>query len=189
MLDIYPLPNNLPPAKYIELKNNSAFDVWLTNWKLITPLGRVYILPETNIPKNGYLLLTTSGYSNDFTQACLDIMTADQITEGIYKLQTTENKIIDALRIETSYITEEEKSTGGWSIERKNPGFLCSCKSLWDVTVNPNGGTPGMENSLLTNSTDFSTPVINRVILLNSKQFYVRFSQIMFDSNTYLIPG
>ncbi len=187
MLDVYPLPNSLPPAKYIELKNNSGFDIWLTNWKVTTPLGRVYVLPEISIPENGYLLLTTSGYSDDFPQPCLDIMATDQITEGLYKLQTAENKIIDAVRIETSYITEEGKSSGGWSIERKNPRFLCSSDSLWDVTMNPGGGTPGAENSLITNSTDFPVPEINGVNLANSKQFYVTFSQVMFDS-TLLNP-
>ena len=47
-----------------------------------------------------------------------------------------------------------------WSIERKRLSHQCSDKTNWSASINSLGGTPGLENSIVTTVTDISAPIV-----------------------------
>ena len=66
---------------------------------------------------------------------------------------------------------DENKQTGGYSLELINLNDPCSDMSNWSASNSETGGTPGTENSIYDNNADEDAPYITRDSYTASKFF------------------
>ncbi len=184
MIDVSPAPQGLPQNKYIELFNTSQYPIWLTNWQLSLPSGKIFTFPEICLKPQNYLIIT-SDEAEINTDNELRNLSESYISYGLYTLKTNKNKVIDAIDIDGQYYNNTEKSNGGWSIEKINPYVFCQSPENWAASENLKGGTPGLKNSLFSNNNDITPPQIKDIKIINAKQFSVSFTQIMLDSSVF----
>lgn len=57
-----------------------------------------------------------------------------------------------------------EKDDGGYALEMIDTNYPCKGKENWTASVDPSGGSPGKENSVLTDLFDLSAPEIEKTI-------------------------
>jgi hypothetical protein len=145
-------PVMLPEYEYIELFNRSEYRVGLEGWNLEVA-GKTYEIGPVYIEPYAFLLLMEndalpdfqfSGPSTGFPSFSVSNESAE-IT-----LLNREEKVICHTSFNVRKYSDAEKSNGGWSLEQTDPWYPCLDEKSWRASVDPIGGTPGKENSILT---------------------------------------
>lgn len=143
-------PVNLPNAEYIEIYNRSEKILDLAD--LILARGTTtYSIPKHFILPGEYFMLCRIAEADMFTNVENKIgMTAfPAITNGgdeLFLLNSNGDCVHHA-SFKLSDYGSSAKSDGGWSLELKyfdNPCY----STYWTASVNNNGGTPGVPNSV-----------------------------------------
>jgi hypothetical protein len=173
----------LPELEFIEIYNKSNKYIDLSGWKLgdqsgdgtissgfINP-GQYKVLCATaNIPSFPGSIGVTSfpSYNNSNDEVVLK----DNIGMLIDKVSYTDDWYQDPI-----------KQNGGYTLELINPNDPCSDASNWIASNNPNGGTPGTQNSVYNSTPDTQIPHITSLIALNPNYLEVHFSEGMDSSS------
>jgi len=138
----------LPEAEYIELYNNSDQDVVMDGWKLFVGKKK-YTIP-TNTLKSGEYLVLTKDVSLFPDINVLQVKITSLSNSGTtLRIETATGEMINSIAYSSKMFDDVAKDDGGWSLELINPNNNCIKKENWTGSVNPNGGTPGKENSIL----------------------------------------
>ncbi len=143
-------PINLPDAEYIEIHNRSNKILNLKDLVLLRG-STTYPIPEHFILPGEYYMLCRIAELDLFlsVENKIGMNTFPAITNGGDELFLL-NSNGDCVYRTTFSISDygsSAKSDGGWSLELKYPESPCFSSS-WSASVNNNGGTPGMPNSL-----------------------------------------
>ncbi|MFW6019793.1 MAG: lamin tail domain-containing protein, partial [Bacteroidales bacterium] len=171
----------LPEAEYIELYNQSAYPVNLNNWTLQIGTTKKS-LSSITIKPDSFLILCDDDdrqlfepYGNvmDFTSMQLTNSGATLI------LKNNKEQIIHLVDYKDNWYKDDQKEDGGWSLEQLDPSNACGGITNWMASDNINGGTPGTVNSVNTPNPDIQPPQIESVIIEDSTQLVVTFSEIM----------
>jgi hypothetical protein len=85
--------------------------------------------------------------------------------------------IIDQIDYKTTWYQDAVKSAGGWSLERINPDLPCSSAQNWSAGKDVRGGSPGIQNSIFSNSPDVTAPLVTQVLVEGNQQLRVQFSE------------
>jgi hypothetical protein len=176
-----PLPTiGLPNSEWVELynkTNNKTFD--LKNFQIINGASTT-VLPSFLLKPQKFVVVFTKKSGVDFGAGVDTIQVAKLVTLSnpgdTFYLKSAENVVLDAAAYDLSFYQNSNKDDGGWSLERINPSAPCKTEG-WVASENLRGGTPGLKNSVLRDSTDKSPLEIERYFLKNDKTLVVKFSK------------
>ena len=93
------------------------------------------------------------------------------------------NTILDVIHYNLSWYQDEEKASGGWTLERVNPNHPCSNAANWAASIHATGGTPGKQNSLFDTLPDIDPPLILSVLPIATNQLAILFNETMDSSS------
>jgi hypothetical protein len=181
MCDVNPAPEALPIYEYVEIYNNSDFDINLSNWTLKIGTASDKLFPAIVIPAGDYAIICKAGAESAFEPYGLPIpilVESDLTTTGKRLLIKNETgTIIEDITYSIDWYDDPEKDDGGWSMERIDPLNFCGEDENWTVTADYTGGTPGRINSVYASNPDVSAPFVKDLEYISSKQIRVHFSE------------
>ena len=178
MVDPSP-PVLLPEWEYIELYNTTDYDISLAQWTL--EIGtKLKTLPDSVIPSHSYMLIGSDKATNDMSKYGSFIgLSSFSLTNSGQRLILKDDKgqLMHALKYDISWYNDKNKEDGGWSIEQIDPANPCGCATNWKASDDYRGGSPGAKNSVATTNTDQSIPTLERVIIIDSMNLKLLFSE------------
>ncbi len=177
---IDPVPSvGLPEYEYLELYNTTSWPIDLDGWKLIIGSSEKDFIHKS-IKPNGYLILAKEtsfpefySYGDFYGFSSFSLTNSGQDIELI----SDHGIVISEISYSIEWYHDSEKEDGGWSVEQKNPENSCSGSHNWAASVNPDGGTPGFENSVLNYSV--LLPEVSKIIIADSNSFIITYNQNM----------
>jgi hypothetical protein len=187
MVDNNPAPNVLPAAKYIEIYNRSAYNIYLSGWTIQIGDNAPVTIPNFGLNKNSYIILCSSSQIANFKSFgnTIGILTESQLTTTgkPVLLRDQSNKMIDYVNYSNLWYGNTEKDDGGWSLERIDPNNFCGEQQNWAASKDFKGGTPGASNSINNSNTDNSKPLLLDVKVLSSYKISLNFSKNITEEN------
>lgn len=173
----------LPEAEFLEIYNRStkAFD--LGGWKIIDA-STEKTLPSKIIFPDDYVVLVNSssaslfeGYKNVVPVPGFPTLTN---TGEWLVLKDNSGLLIDSVRYDDDWYGDEDKKTGGYSLERISPESVCIEEERnWTTSQHISGGTPGSKNSVFSLQPDSLGPTVISVQVLSTSQVKVLFSEAL----------
>jgi hypothetical protein len=166
--EIFADPNpqiGLPDAEYIEIYNRSKNPIDLSGWKL-SDASSTSIFPTQIILPNEYSIATSSASVSRFTSFGKTIGLANFPTlnndSDVLTLKTA--LVIDSVNYNLTWYKDEDKQSGGWSLELIDPENTCGESNNWAASIDSKGGTPGKQNSVFANKPDLTGPKLMAVV-------------------------
>ena len=172
-------PVDLPEYEYVELYNNSPFAVNLRGWS-ITAGSTTKTIPAFLLLPDAYLVLTHESAVEEFEETTMGIFTSTSTLANsgtTITLATEDNEKIDAVSYSNTWYKDDTKSSGGWSLERIDPGNTCLEEENWVATSDISGGTPGRENAVKADLTDTEAPSLVYWNFENDSSLILKFSE------------
>jgi hypothetical protein len=170
----------LPNAEFVELHNPTNNYYNLNNWQFVNS-STAKTLPSYILAPGSYVILCsnsdTAAYNMFGNTIGISSFTALSNAGDSLTLLDNTGKIIDIVVYSDSWYNDAIKAQGGWSLERINPTLPCSNLNNWTASTNPNGGTPGQQNSVYSTNPDTSAPFITSIDINNVFQLTVYFSE------------
>lgn len=171
----------LKDAEFVELYNrsNKIFD--LSGWKLGDASSDGTIGSYVLAP-NSYVILTSNSNIDSFSVANVvgvsSFPSLNNSGDNIV-LRSDIFLTIDSLSYTDDWYRDDNKTSGGWTIELINVDDPCSSDDNWTASNDANGGTPGMQNSVYDNTPDTEVPTIVSCAALDEFFVEVYFSEGM----------
>lgn len=170
---------DLPESEYLEIINTTNKAIYMTDWSL-SDRNTVSSLPNMGLLPDSTVVFCPAAKANLFTGANIYGLSkwpslnneSDSIT-----LSNRQGQPIDIVRYDVGWLGDATKMEGGWSLERKDPGFPCSLPENWGASISPSGGTPGQQNSIFSAFVDSTPPLIQLAIALSSDSVMIIFTE------------
>jgi hypothetical protein len=183
----------LPNVEYIELYNRSQNDIELNNFMIINKPDTT-ILRQKTLKSNAYVIIYTKNASVNFREIdnTIDTIQVKKLgtlsnpSDMIYLLSPS-NIVIDAAGYDLTYYQNVNKAETGLALERTRPNAPCNSTN-WTPSVNSRGGTPGKRNSVVNDSTDLTTPLIDQYYLKTDKRISLTFNRSV-NQNLLKMPS
>ena len=187
--EIFPDPDpnisSLPDAEFFELYNASDKAFNLEGFK-IADASSEKTLPFIVFPPNAYLIIcddeALSSFSTFGTTVGIPSLFKLNDSGDDLSIADTSSNIIHSISFTTDWYKDEAKKDGGWSIEMVNPNLYCQGEDNWRASENPQGGSPGIANSVFDNTPDSNPPSLLNAIPISQNEVRLYFNEIM-DSN------
>ncbi|ASB49333.1 lamin tail domain-containing protein [Alkalitalea saponilacus] len=181
---------HLPDSEYIELFNRGDFPIELNDFRL-TVGSRIARLSSRLIFPGEYLLLVPSTrvqlWENISNKMAVTSWPLLPVTGGQIILTDKYNRVITSVEYSRDMGEAGFKQNGGWSLEVKDPDNLSFGYGNWAFSVNPDGGTPGVENSINQKLADDAIPEITGLYLLSDSCIAIEYSKPM-EPNHLITP-
>lgn len=149
----------LPESEFLELFNRSQTPYNMYGWHL-TDGGSDLFFPAIILSPGDYLIITAvPGLFDQHGQVLSDDDFPSLNNPGdILVLSDYTGQVVDSVNYNVSWYNDDDRSTGGWSLELIDPENLCSEAANWTVSEDQSGGTPGKQNSVFANKPDLTGP-------------------------------
>jgi len=95
------------------------------------------------------------------------------------RLKDNLDVLIDEIQYTSAWYNDDTRNGGGYAIERINPTAPCSGINNWRASVDPNGGTPGVINSVNDLTPDTQVPIIIETFATTNSSIRVYFNEGM----------
>jgi Lamin Tail Domain len=165
-------PVGLPESSFIEIKNRSADNYNLHNWKISNGNTTATIKSDYVLKPDSLLILCSSSAAIAFSAfgPALGVSGFPALDNdaGDIILISDAGNTIHALRYNKDWFDNILKSSGGWSLEMIDPAAPCAGKENWTASISQMGGTPGQKNSVQAVFTDSEPPSLIRAVTLDS---------------------
>ncbi|MCP4553348.1 MAG: hypothetical protein GY834_15200 [Bacteroidetes bacterium] len=169
----------LPETEYLEIVNLTSFDLNLNNW-IIKINESVKEFEEVILPKNSYLILCSHS-SNELLLKFGSVYSFSSFllpnSGSQIEIWNDKGKVISSFLYQASQFADEEKESGGWSLEQIDPTSYCLGADNWSYSTNPDGGSPGQPNSV--NTINKPSPSIVSSKLLGDTSILIEYSMNM----------
>lgn len=170
----------MPDAEYMELKNNTSFDIDIKNWT-ITIGSTVKTISDYILPSNSYLIVCHSSMTGIFQTYgnTIGLFTSSSTLTNSGTTIILKNElglVIDSVQYSDTWYQDGVKKGGGWSLEKIDPLNNCSGSNNWIASTSNNGGTPGIINSVNASNLDTIAPTIIAVEVF-SNHINITFSE------------
>jgi hypothetical protein len=182
---------SLPDAEFVELFNTSeTLSFQLEDWVFVNSTTEK-ILPSYTLSPQTRVILCDAGNASLFepygdvipiTSFTSLTNTGDSLT-----LMTSEGNVIDIVVYSDDWFDTESKKEGGWTLEQMNPFLPCQTSGNWRESLNPSGGTPGVVNSIFSQTPDTQAPTVTDIQVLSDFSFAVLFSETMDTSGVDIL--
>ncbi len=178
----------LPEVEFFEIYNRSAKTFNLAGW-IVKDNTTTATLNSYVLAPNAYVVICSPG------DGSLVGIANFLETDGLPTLTNSEDDLvlkddtgleIDSIRYKVSWYKDTDKDDGGWTLERKHLNSPCSDFNNWGASVNPSGGTPGVQNSIWTDEDDVTAPTVSNLQIINETTVELSFSESM-DTTVGLI--
>lgn len=183
MVDPTPLVG-LPDFEWIELYNAGNKGVNLTGWRItIGTTSRT--LTESWLDPGEYIILCSSDASrmlSDRGRTLIISLPALRNSGNRVVLYDSENQPADEVNYSDKWYKDSRKRNGGWTLERIDPWRDCGESANWTASVAPEGGTPGVQNSVFADNQDNVPPEVVRITLISLNAAEIEFSEPMDTS-------
>lgn len=173
------LPNN----EWLELRNTTAFDINLQDWKLGKSTGISGGMPNYILKKDSFVIVCTgsavaamSAFGPTISVTSFPSLNND---EDLIYLLSKEGRNIHAVNYNLSWYQNELKKDGGWSLEMIDTKNPCTGMNNWLASVDARGGTPGKKNSIDAINVDNTAPKLVRAFATTPTSI-----TLLFDENT-----
>ncbi|MEX2592118.1 MAG: lamin tail domain-containing protein [Anditalea sp.] len=187
-----PLIPSSTSNEYIELLNTSDKPIGLGGFSYNN--GK---FEDFSLAPGAYVLLTAPGNKELFTSfgQVIGVNTFSPLanTAGHISIADAFGNVVDSLSYTREWYQDQQKTMGGWALEKINPFQPCSYTANWTASTSPQGGTPGKVNAAFNESPDnkpfFTTyiqPVSGHEILVG---FSKPINQESIDNATFLLDG
>ena len=192
-----PTPSiGLPDVEYIELYNRTSTAIDLTDWTITIGTTEKQF-PLSIIEADSFVILIKEDAIDSFPNNISKIgFSSISLTNAGTDLILKENngKIINAISYTDKWYNDDNKSEGGWSIERVNPNLYCEGKNNWRASIANIGGTPGKQNSVFGESIYIDNFRITKAFIIDSNKVKVHFNKkldslVVVDSSFFEING
>jgi hypothetical protein len=178
----------MPPVEFLEIYNRSSNTFNLNGWQFSSgtssaTLGSFVLAPGQ------YLILCDDGDTALFTGANklgLASLPALSNSGSSIKIKDNTSAVIDSLTYALSWYQDAVKQDGGWTLEQINPDLAATCPAIsnWIASTDPDGGTPGFQNSVYSNAPDIIAPTIANVSVIDATHIRLCYSEAV--DNTQL---
>lgn len=177
-----PTPSQgLPEAEYIELFNQTNYPINLIDWSLVFGNSK-FQFSDITLNAKSYIILTHPH------NAILFSLFGIVLEVPSFNLSNNEDKIvlknqlgqvIHFIHYQDNWYRDDFKSEGGWSLEMISQDYFCEQAENWTASENANGGTPGLENSVINRSADYLLPDIKWISIEDQNTLSLHFSKSM----------
>ena len=182
MIDPWPTVQ-LPNVAYIELYNRADYAIKLSNWMLKINDNEID-LDSIECDPNEYLVLIDEADSLEFEGHNFKLVSLPNInkTEGYIGLFDNNNEQVHEIQYHKNWYKNENKETGGWSLEMIDPENYCAGRNNWKACENTLGGSPGMLNSVHGENPDETAPYINEIVVVEDDEIQIHWSENIYDA-------
>lgn len=155
----------LPDAEYIEIFNRSTNPIDLAGWKL-SDGSSAATFPTQIILPNEYWIITSASSISKFSGygKTIGLSNFPTLNNDGDALTLTKNVTIDSVRYQSFWYRDEDKQSGGWSLELIDPENTCGEANNWTASEDSKGGTPGKQNAVFANNPDLTGPRLLSVV-------------------------
>jgi len=190
-----PVVSIIPGYEYIELYNRTDKAINMSGFHLADN-SRTYTIDNCVIQPNSYLLICNTSRVADFATFpnVTGISPFPTLTDGgkLLWLEDDERNIITWIEYADTWYGSDFKAAGGWSIECIDLGNLSRNADNYTASENPDGGTPGTENSVARSNPDTINPKIEKLAISSDKSIDIFFNETMnvdflLNKNNYKI--
>lgn len=171
----------LPNTEYLELYNNGQQAQQLNGFRLHDATGSC-TLPSFWLLPGGYATLVGSAKSAGFDpNKTIEVAAFPSFNNAgeLVRLYNAQDIQSDLINYDLSWYQDAFKQDGGFSLERCSLQDPCSAADNWKASQAPQGGTPGMPNSVLTTLADTLAAVLIFAEVRNSNVLAIGFSEPM----------
>lgn len=169
----------LPEVEFVEIYNKSSkyFDVG--NWQLGDASSNGTITSSILAPDQYMILTSLSGVDSFAVATAVTSFPSLNNTGDAIVLRDDNGVLLDSISYTDEWYHDDNKSGGGYSIERINPNDPCSDETNWSASNSSNGGTPGFVNSIFDNTPDTDPPYIDHLVALAPNFLEIYYSERM----------
>lgn len=178
----------LPALEYLELYNTTPFLINLEGW--IFQHGTTQrTLPAASIAPGEYLVLTHPGAIDEMESfgnvVAVPGLSSTALTNAGTTLILYDNnfEIVSWVSYSDQWYGDDNKATGGWSLEKIDLYNFCQGAGNWTASTHPSGGTPGVANSVLGSNPDITPPRLLGVAVENPLQITLYFNESMDEES------
>ncbi|MCX7636438.1 MAG: lamin tail domain-containing protein [Cyclobacteriaceae bacterium] len=183
--ELFPDPTpviGLPEAEFVELYNRSATAVNLNGWRFADAASTA-TLPSFNLQPGNYVILAPTSAASAY-QTFGDVIalpgfpTLNNSSDQL-KLLDPYNNLIDEVNYSDTWYRNDDKKSGGWTLELIDTENICAEEENWAAAEHPRGGTPGQENSIKANKPDLTGPRLLSAFPITENTLLVSFDEKM----------
>ena len=172
----------LPEAEFVEIYNKGTTTVDLNDW-VLTDRRDDGVLPAYSIQPGEHVILCGSSDVADFsafgTALAVSGMPGLNNDGDSLELYDASGQLIDLVYYTDEWYHDDDKTEGGWTIERKDATFDCMNADNWAASTDVLGGTPGRVNSVAATFVDQTPPTLLSAYLLNPTTLVLNFDEPM----------
>ncbi len=180
--EVFPDPSpqvGLPASEFVELYNRSLNPIELAGWRFSDGSSTGF-LPSCILLPDGYVILSPSSGLSLFqphgqTISVSNFPTLNNASDRIV-LTDSEGAMMDSVHYSDAWYKDEDKQSGGWTLERIDPENDCHSEANWMASKDISGGTPGKINSVHQITPDKRGPHLLEAIQMNNTTL-----QLVFD--------
>ncbi len=172
----------LPDVKYVELFNRTDFAIQLETLNIEDSNSSASFTSKVIIP--GEYLIVCKDTDVDMLSSYGNVLGLSSFPSpnndgDIMRITDLFGNTIHGIEYNNSWYQDSDKDDGGWSLEMINPGLFCEQESNWRASVDPSGGTPGQENSVIESDLDASAPVMLNAVPPSNSTLLVTFDEFL----------
>jgi hypothetical protein len=183
----------LPESEFIELKNSSAHDINLHNWKISNGNNAAIIKTDYLLKADSFLILCPAASADIYSHLgpTLGISSFPSLYNdaGDIILSTEFGAVIHAIHYDKSWYNNELKAKGGWSLEMIDLHDPCTGKGNWTSSISDSGGTPGKKNSVEAYNPDEQPPYLVSAVTVDSMNVILLFDEPLDSFSTSAISN
>lgn len=169
----------LPAVEFVELYNTTNRPIDISGWKLggVNTSG----FPAFLLKAGEYVVLTNTGNESLFSGNVLSWGGSGTLTNSGEQLTLSDasDNVVDVVTYSDEWYNDNNKSSGGYSLEQVNPNTQCTGANNWTASNNAAGGTPGGQNSVFDTTPDQKAPLISLTSLTNDSTLLIQFNEPM----------
>ncbi|MBK6626890.1 MAG: lamin tail domain-containing protein [Flavobacteriales bacterium] len=173
----------LPEAEYVEVLNTSSTKTFDLGGWTFSDGGTPAALPSVLLPPGTFAILTDDANAALFagfgTVVSIGSFPALNNDGDPLALRDDNGQLIDTVTYALAWYNDAVKDDGGWSLERRDPTTPCSSTANWTASTDPQGGTPGAQNSVFAIVPDTQAPALVAAQVLTPDQLRLLFNEPM----------
>ncbi|RYY70418.1 MAG: hypothetical protein EOO13_06645 [Chitinophagaceae bacterium] len=173
----------LPEREWIELKNTTTSAINLQNWRVKDATGQTGPMPNYVLAPGAYVIVCASASAAELSSfGNTLVVTSFPSLNNAGELLTLVNgagTVIHAVDYKLSWYQDATKQDGGWSLEMINTQSPCSGAENWRASVNANGGTPGIVNSINGGTADATGPKLLSATITDATHISLQFDEAL----------